>query len=105
MYKVGAVSNVNGWLPAWQLQYDKNKSGALEFEELHAVLADLGIMVNLPSLLVCWYRMWRCTFGQESKAWMSCPAALTATKVAMRCVLAGRLHRFVLRFKHLTYGW
>ncbi|DBA71896.1 TPA: hypothetical protein ACH3X2_010942 [Trebouxia sp. C0005] len=24
--------------------YDKNKSGALEFEELHAVLADLGIM-------------------------------------------------------------
>lgn len=28
------------------LQYDKNRSGALEFEELHAVLADLGIMVS-----------------------------------------------------------
>lgn len=28
------------------LQYDKNQSGALEFEELHAVLADLGIMVS-----------------------------------------------------------
>ena len=27
------------------MQYDKNRSGALEFEELHAVLADLGIMV------------------------------------------------------------
>lgn len=28
------------------LQYDKNRSGALEFEELHAVLADLGIVVS-----------------------------------------------------------
>ena len=28
------------------LQYDKNRSGALELEELHAVLADLGIMVS-----------------------------------------------------------
>ena len=28
------------------LQYDKNHSGALEFEELHAVLADLGILVK-----------------------------------------------------------
>lgn len=32
------------------LQYDKNHSGALEFEELHAVLADLGILV-LPFIL------------------------------------------------------
>ena len=30
----------------WFLQYDKNHSGALEFEELHAVLADLGILVR-----------------------------------------------------------
>ena len=30
----------------WCLQYDKNHSGALEFEELHAVLADLGILVR-----------------------------------------------------------
>ena len=28
------------------LQYDRNRSGALEIEELHAVLADLGIMVS-----------------------------------------------------------
>lgn len=28
------------------LQYDRNRSGALELEELHAVLADLGIMVS-----------------------------------------------------------
>lgn len=35
-----AVTNVYG------LQYDRNRSGALELEELHAVLADLGIMVS-----------------------------------------------------------
>ena len=31
------------------LQYDRNRSGALEIEELHAVLADLGIMVRFGS--------------------------------------------------------
>lgn len=34
------------------MQYDKNHSGALEFEELHAVLADLGILVS-PLPPVC----------------------------------------------------
>ena len=28
------------------LQYDKNQSGALEFEELRSVLADLGLLVR-----------------------------------------------------------
>ena len=30
------------------LQYDKNHSGALEFEELRSVLADLGMLVIRP---------------------------------------------------------
>jgi len=29
------------------VQYDKNRSGALEFEELRSVLADLGMLVGL----------------------------------------------------------
>jgi hypothetical protein len=28
------------------VQYDKNHSGALEFEELRSVLADLGLLVG-----------------------------------------------------------
>ena len=30
------------------VQYDKNHSGALEFEELRSVLADLGMLVRTP---------------------------------------------------------
>ena len=41
------VSHMHQWIyNVCGLQYDKNRSGALEFEELHAVLADLGIMVS-----------------------------------------------------------
>lgn len=31
-----------------RLQYDKNRTGALEFEELRSVLGDLGVLVSHP---------------------------------------------------------
>ena len=36
------------------LQYDKNRSGALEFDELRSALGDLGILVRTT----CWLHAW-----------------------------------------------
>ena len=47
------------------LQYDRNQSGALEIEELHAVLADLGILVRMQNYSkesCCAFRMPRIFF-------------------------------------------